>query len=138
MDNQRLRPDAESRAWFIAICAPVPARPQGEALNQHQRAAREVLISSLAVDNMGRRFRVEWGPTAPVVPVTACGETCSRSSPPARCRVQAGESDSESGAERTEPEATNSDRRGTNRLPLSGIMFSRVCDANTVRVPYIM
>jgi hypothetical protein len=49
--------------------APVPAHPEGEAVNDLQAIAGEVMIPSLAVDTMGRRFHVEWDPLAPVTPL---------------------------------------------------------------------
>lgn len=49
--------------------APVPAHPEGEGGNELQRAAREVLRPSVAIDTVGRRFHVEWDPQAPVTPM---------------------------------------------------------------------
>lgn len=49
--------------------APVPAHPEGEAVNDLQAIAGEVMRASLAVDTMGRRFQVEWDPLAPVTPL---------------------------------------------------------------------
>jgi len=39
--------------------APVPAHPEGEAVNDLEVIAGEVMNASLAVDTMGRRFHVE-------------------------------------------------------------------------------
>ena len=49
--------------------APVPAHPEGDGGSELQRAAREVLAPSLAVDTVGRRVHVEWDPCAPVTPL---------------------------------------------------------------------
>lgn len=49
--------------------APVPAHPEGEGANELERATREVLVPSLAVDTVGRRVHVEWDPFAPVTPL---------------------------------------------------------------------
>ena len=49
--------------------APVPAHPEGEGANELERATREVLVPSLAVDTIGRRVHVEWDPLAPVTPL---------------------------------------------------------------------
>ena len=49
--------------------APVPAHPQGEGPNALQSVGQEVMIPSLTVDTVGRRFHVEWDPLAPVTPL---------------------------------------------------------------------
>jgi len=49
--------------------APVPAHPEGEPVKELEAITREVMIPSLAVDTIGRRFHVEWDPLAPVTPM---------------------------------------------------------------------
>jgi hypothetical protein len=49
--------------------APIPAHLEGEGGKDHQAIAGEVVIPSLAVDMVGRRFHVEWDPLAPVTPL---------------------------------------------------------------------
>lgn len=48
---------------------PVPTHPGGEAVQELSVFGKEVMIPSLAVDTMGRRFHVEWDPLAPVTPL---------------------------------------------------------------------
>jgi hypothetical protein len=47
----------------------VPTHPEGEPVQELQGIAREVMVPSLAVDTIGRRFHVEWDPLAPVTPL---------------------------------------------------------------------
>ena len=47
----------------------VSAHPGGEPAQELQGIAREVMVPSLAVDRIGRRFHVEWDPLAPVTPL---------------------------------------------------------------------
>lgn len=49
--------------------APVAAHLEGEAVPVLSALGTEVMIPSLAVDTMGRRFHVEWDPLAPVTPL---------------------------------------------------------------------
>jgi hypothetical protein len=49
--------------------APVPTHPEGEAIEELSALVQEVMIPSLAVDTVGRRFHVEWDPLAPVTPL---------------------------------------------------------------------
>jgi hypothetical protein len=49
--------------------APVPPHPRGESAHDLQSTSREVLLPSMAVDTVGRRFHVEWDPYAPVTPL---------------------------------------------------------------------
>src|SRR3981189_597813 len=49
--------------------APAPIHPEGESVNEHRTLARGVMIPSLALDTIGRRFHVEWDPLAPVTPM---------------------------------------------------------------------
>jgi hypothetical protein len=48
---------------------PLAAHPEGESGNIVKGIAREVLAPSLPVDTVGRRFHVEWDPSAPVTPL---------------------------------------------------------------------
>jgi len=48
---------------------PVPAHPGGERFHAVESSPREVVIPSLSVDTVGRRFHVEWDPLAPVTPL---------------------------------------------------------------------
>ena len=48
--------------------APLSAHPEGERSNALEAAARGMILPSLAVDTVGRRFHVEWDPLAPVTP----------------------------------------------------------------------
>jgi hypothetical protein len=47
----------------------VPTHAEGEPVQELQGIAREVMVPSLAVDTIGRRFHVEWDPLAPVTPL---------------------------------------------------------------------
>lgn len=48
---------------------PVPVHPEGEPTTQAPALLSEVLVPSMAVDTVGRRFHVEWDPSAPVTPL---------------------------------------------------------------------
>ena len=45
------------------------AHPAGEVLDARRAAAQAVLAAPLVVDTHGRRFHVEWDPSAPVTPL---------------------------------------------------------------------
>ncbi len=54
---------------MVLQIAPVLVHPAGEALSARRAAASAVLATPLVVETHGRRFQVEWDPTAPVTPL---------------------------------------------------------------------
>jgi hypothetical protein len=56
--------------WGMVLqIGPVMAHPASEALSERQKVAQEVLATPLVVETHGRRFHVEWDPSAPVTPL---------------------------------------------------------------------
>jgi hypothetical protein len=47
----------------------IPAHPQGEDFSALGSSTDDALLPAVAVDTVGRRFRVEWDPQAPVTPL---------------------------------------------------------------------
>lgn len=54
---------------MVLQIAPVMIHPGGEALSARRAAAQAVLAAPVVVDTHGRRFHVEWDPSAPVTPL---------------------------------------------------------------------
>ena len=54
---------------MVLQIAPVLIHPAGEVLSERRKVAQEVLAAPLVVETHGRRFHVEWDPTAPMTPL---------------------------------------------------------------------